>query len=329
MKKRFKLLVALVLSLTMMLGMNISILAAEVPIIDGDDPSKSYDTGIMDIDDSMHEVMKISFDTLDNLIIYENTYINDIKFDLFSGEITNINDNPLSISLSPSLVIDNLNEYASQGLLDLSDFGGGELVYKERIKWNWIDGKRQRSCYYYTTTYSPKSDPTPAKEEAPVEVLVDRDTYKSSVPSKKEAPVEVLVDRDTYKSSVPSKTVTLLNSDGKLDMDMKVHPSSEKSIINQKFLATTFAKQLGKTPKIILTEDVFMRNDLLTSRYGQKDALAWNNLNYKVPGPIYAVVYNQTDGAYLISGTIDANGNAKLNDFIFRPASTITIFVAN
>lgn len=140
---------------------------------------------------------------------------------------------------------------------------------------------------------------------------------------------DTAVDKDTYKSSVPSKTVTALDATNKLDMDLKVHPSSEKSITNQNFLANYFAGQLGVKAKIINTDDVFMRNDLLTARYGQKDKLCWNELNYKIPGAVYAVVYNQTDGAYLISGIIDANGNAVFEGFILRPASTITIFAAN
>lgn len=140
---------------------------------------------------------------------------------------------------------------------------------------------------------------------------------------------DTVVDKDTYKSSVPSKTVTALDATNKLDMDLKVHPSSEKSITNQNFLANYFAGQLGVKAKIINTDDVFMRNDLLTARYGQKDKLCWNELNYKIPGAVYAVVYNQTDGAYLISGIIDANGNAVFEGFILRPASTVTIFAAN
>ena len=140
---------------------------------------------------------------------------------------------------------------------------------------------------------------------------------------------DTAVDKDTYKSSVPSKTVTALDATNKLDMDLKVHPSSEKSITNQSFLANYFADQLGVKAKIINTDDVFMRNDLLTARYGQKDKLCWNELNYKIPGAVYAVVYNQTDGAYLISGIIDANGNAVFEGFILRPASTVTIFAAN
>ena len=147
--------------------------------------------------------------------------------------------------------------------------------------------------------------------------------------NKEQAAAKEIIDRDTYKSSVPSKTVMALDANGKMDMDMKVHPSSEQSVTNQKFLVDYYSTQIGKTSKIILTSDIFMRNDLLSARYGQKDKLAWNNLDYKIPGSIYAVVYNETDGAYLINGTIDANGNASFEGFILRPASTITIFAAN
>ena len=147
--------------------------------------------------------------------------------------------------------------------------------------------------------------------------------------NKEQTAAKEIIDRDTYKSSVPSKTVMALDANGKMDMDMKVHPSSEQSVTNQKFLVDYYSTQIGKTSKIILTSDIFMRNDLLSARYGQKDKLAWNNLDYKIPGSIYAVVYNETDGAYLINGTIDANGNASFEGFILRPASTITIFTAN
>lgn len=40
---------------------------------------------------------------------------------------------------------------------------------------------------------------------------------------------------------------------------------------------------------------------------------------------VYAVVYNQIDGAYVITGYLDANGVATFSGFKLRPASTITI----
>ena len=42
-------------------------------------------------------------------------------------------------------------------------------------------------------------------------------------------------------------------------------------------------------------------------------------------GPVFAVVYNQKDGAYVINGTLGANGTATFQGFKLRPASTITI----
>ena len=46
-----------------------------------------------------------------------------------------------------------------------------------------------------------------------------------------------------------------------------------------------------------------------------------------VAQPVYAVCYNQTDKAYYISGILDSNGVANLNDFILRDATNVTIFV--
>lgn len=182
-----------------------------------------------------------------------------------------------------------------------------------------------KTIYIYGKDYV---DPTPSGDE---EIGFNiYDFLKYFKVEKEEKPmIKEIVDKDTYKSSVPSKTVMALDANGKMDMDMKVHPSSEQSVKNQEFLVNYWSAQVGKTPTIILTSDIFMRNDLLNARYGQKDKLVWNNLNYKIPGGVYAVVYNETDGAYLISGTIDANGNATFEGFILRPASTITIFAAN
>ena len=184
---------------------------------------------------------------------------------------------------------------------------------------------KYKTIYIYGKDYV---DPTPSGDEEIGFNIYDFLKYFKE--EKEEKPIiKEIVDKDTYKSSVPSKTVMALDANGKMDMDMKVHPSSEQSVYNQEFLVNYWSAQVGKTPTIILTSDIFMRNDLLNARYGQKDKLVWNNLNYKIPGSVYAVVYNETDGAYLISGTIDANGNATFEGFILRPASTITIFAAN
>ena len=53
--------------------------------------------------------------------------------------------------------------------------------------------------------------------------------------------------------------------------------------------------------------------------------LIWNNLPGNQAGPVYAVVYNQTDGAYVLNGTLDAEGTAVFTGFKLRPASTVTI----
>ena len=58
---------------------------------------------------------------------------------------------------------------------------------------------------------------------------------------------------------------------------------------------------------------------------GAAKTLSWNYLPKEQAGPVFAVVYNQKDGAYVINGLLDANGTATFQGFKLRPASTITI----
>ena len=128
-------------------------------------------------------------------------------------------------------------------------------------------------------------------------------------------------------SEVPYGTVLMLNTEDKSVLqDMKVHPVTTKTKTNQEFLTESYAKKLGKKARIILTKSIHPRNLLLKDQLGAKMILKWINLEKKAQ-PIYAVCYNETDKAYYLTGTLDANGTAVFNDFIAREATNITIFV--
>ena len=135
------------------------------------------------------------------------------------------------------------------------------------------------------------------------------------------------IDRDTYKSEMPSRTILVSdNSNDTGYMDMKIHATGETNIINQKFLA---GQLVGKNANELITKDVYPRRDLSITENGDRRELIWNNLDIKTAGVVSAVVYNQTDGAYVIYGISDGKGCVKFNDFILRPASTITVLKNN
>ena len=96
--------------------------------------------------------------------------------------------------------------------------------------------------------------------------------------------------------------------------------------INRKCLAGQLA---GKNANELITKDVYPRRDLSITENGDRRELIWNNLDIKTAGVVSTVVYNQTDGAYVIYGISDGKGCVKFNDFILRPASTITVLKNN
>lgn len=156
-------------------------------------------------------------------------------------------------------------------------------------------------------TPAPTPTPTPSKSE-----------------DKKEATKEAIVDHDTFKSEAPYGTVGVTNNNSKIG-DLKVHKVTAITEANQKLLANYYAQTIGKKARILTTVSVHPRRDLGADN-GKIETLIWNNLEKKVQ-PVYAVCYNQKDGAYFISGTLDANGTAKLNNFVLRDATNVTIFV--
>lgn len=150
-------------------------------------------------------------------------------------------------------------------------------------------------------------------------VIIDHDTFKS----KSSETIPVIVDYDTFKSEAPPKTVIATDNIGSQTFfDLKVHSADDKTLTNQKLLVQYLVRQ---NANIILTQGIYPRRDLSAAENGSLKVLIWNNLPGNQAGPVYAVVYNQTDGAYVLNGTLDAEGTAVFTGFKLRPASTVTI----
>lgn len=146
-------------------------------------------------------------------------------------------------------------------------------------------------------------------------------------PAPKKEPA-VLIDRDTYKSCLPSKTVMSGSvTDPKQIFEHKVHEMSKEDTANQELLVSHYAGLNGKRAKIIANYGIFPNRDLAASENGLLQILTWKDLEIKTPCVVYAVCYNETDGAYVISGTIDEFGTATLANYKLRPATNITLYV--
>ena len=183
--------------------------------------------------------------------------------------------------------------------------------------------------YHFCDSNPPAPSPSPAptpKKESKKEKAEKKHSYIipmiSDVDSEKKGE-PAIVDRDTFKSEAPSKTVIAADTIGaKSFFDMKVHAADEKTTANQKLLATNLVRA---DANILLTQNIYPRRDLSITENGSLKVLIWNNLPKNQADPVYAVVYNQIDGAYVINGILDANGTATFTGFKLRPASTITI----
>ena len=140
---------------------------------------------------------------------------------------------------------------------------------------------------------------------------------------------KVFIDYDTYKSELPSHTVlATLNKNYSNDykMDMKAHAPSAATAANQSLLADAFAKSYNKTKNIIWSWDIFAKRDLTLSENGGRYEI---NINTKVTGQagtVYMECYSPEDKAYTLVGTMDDKGVATFDNFILRPATSVTIF---
>lgn len=120
---------------------------------------------------------------------------------------------------------------------------------------------------------------------------------------------------DTYKSEAPANTFLSYNPDG-TPSDMKVHAVKDATTQNnQSFLVKYY---LGKGAKELATVNIYAPYGGAGKDNGQKRSFVWTDLSKRgTPGqPIDAIVYNQTDGAYVIHGIFTDNGTAVLDNFI-------------
>lgn len=187
-------------------------------------------------------------------------------------------------------------------VVSTSDFSGTPAA--DKVYHKLASGK-------YELCQNDTPDPTPTPDST-------NESHRHTKENKTEA-----IDRDTYKSEVPFGTVIVTDAPGvESFFDMKVHSVDNRTIANQKLLVRTL---IGSDAGILVTENVHPRRDLSTTENGSIKTLIHKNLPKNQAGVAYAVVYNEKDGAYVINGTLDANGTATFKGFKLRSASTITI----
>lgn len=173
-----------------------------------------------------------------------------------------------------------------------------------------------------SSTPDPAPDPAPKKdveEEKPFVFFRLPEMEKVSTKNKK----EVEVDLDTFKSEAPAKTCYTLFEDR--FTDLKIHSVVDnKTKMNQRFL---MAVLIGPDAKEKLTTSIYAPMAGAGAADGQKQILIWKDYTGTgVKGQqVDAVVYNQTDGAYVIHGVYKDSVVIEFYDYIFRDASTITI----
>ena len=140
---------------------------------------------------------------------------------------------------------------------------------------------------------------------------------------------KVFTDYDTYKSELPSHTVLATlskNYSNDYKMDMKAHAPSAATAANQSLLADAFAKSYNKTKNIIWSWDIFAKRDLTLSENGGRYEININTKATGQAGTVYMECYSPEDKAYTLVGTMDDKGVATFDNFILRPATSVTIF---
>ena len=212
---------------------------------------------------------------------------------------------------------------------DIQDIGAcsyGEWIIDREAKAG-VAGKKHRVCSICKGVENATIPPKPKNgkkktdnymKEAFANLEKGRDTLKSEAPAKEE------IDRDILKSEEPALTV-IASEEATNDFgffDLKVHKPDGKTTVDQEFLTKNL---IGSNVQILLTQNVYPRRDLSTEENGSLKKLTRNSLPKDQAGPVFAVVYNETDGAYVLNGVLDANGTAVFNGFKLRNASTITI----
>ena len=136
---------------------------------------------------------------------------------------------------------------------------------------------------------------------------------------------EHYIDYDTYKSELPSHTILAALSNS-YNMDLKAHTPSEATSANQSLLADDFAKAYSKTKNILWSWDIYPRRSLSLTENGGKYNITINTRATGQAGTVYMECYSPEDKAYTLVGTMDDKGVATFDNFILRPATSVTIF---
>lgn len=206
------------------------------------------------------------------------------------------------------------------------DFVPNKSVSNEKKFVTYDDPRGCNLKVTFKYTYRNSSSPEPKKSEKKTE---KKHSYVYYLPTDEASNVEktesIIVDRDTFKSELPSKTFLAKKNDNDF-ADMKVHSVDDTTRTNQLLLMKNL---VGENAVERLTTAIYAPGLGTGADNGQKRTLVWNDsTNSGIPGAaVYAVVYNQTDGAYVIRGTYTDRSTIVFPDFIYRDASTITIAV--
>lgn len=205
--------------------------------------------------------------------------------------------------------------------------GAGDEIETPTVS---LKGETQYTPIYYY--HNNKNEPASTKFVGLAVMGKPDPSYKESIiiyTNEDSAPASqsVQIDYDTNKSELPSHSVMTISPTNVSDyMDMKIHKLDVTTSSNQELLANFYAAQKGKKANVVASYGVFSRRSLSKEEDGSARILACFNLAYKTPGVIYAVCYNQTIGAYLLSGTVDKDGMAVFNNYLLKEASNVTLF---
>lgn len=138
---------------------------------------------------------------------------------------------------------------------------------------------------------------------------------------------EEYIDRDTYKSCLPARSLLVEKNNNPTDLiELKAHEMSAKDSVNQKMLADAYAGIDGKKAMVVCEYSAYPKRDLTVTEDGSKVSLIWSNVPAKEGDVIFAVGYNQTDGAYYMKSVVDKEKKIKFDSFKLRVASNITLF---
>ena len=291
---------AMVLTLAMMMGLSISVKAAGISVPYTND----YDSGIIE-------------------------YVEGESFEVFSPDLSDSFDADVYLWLDEERDDDILRSFNDTHHVKFdmpaSYFPRLETALEKPVKrvirYRWDSTNGEYNIYFYTEQYYEEHYGSPKKVKP---VTVDFHNSIKAGATFNDIKNNEVIDRDTFKSEALAHTV--IASETATDafglFDLKVHKPDEKSTANQVFLAKTM---VGPNVQILLTQNIYPRRDLAIAENGSAKKLTWNNLPKDQAGPVFAIVYNETDGAYVLNGTLDANGIAVFNGFKLRAASTITI----